>query len=85
MSEIAGRLAAHAAATYLAATDGGPRRLLGGSPGVAPCRVVVIGDLGTSATRIRELDTIFGRQARAVISDPATSNTACAGCSVTRC
>ncbi|MGW4126121.1 alanine dehydrogenase [Nocardia sp. NPDC004711] len=92
MSEIAGRLAAHAAATYLTAPEGGPGRLLGGSPGVAPCRVVVIGGgvvgtqaallalgmqaevtiLDTSATRIRELDTIFGGRARVVMSDPGT-------------
>jgi alanine dehydrogenase len=51
MSEIAGRLAAHAAATYLTATEGGPGLLLGGSPGVAPARVLVIGGgaVGTQA------------------------------------
>lgn len=51
MSEIAGRLAAHAAATYLTGPAGGPGRLLGGSPGVAPCRVLVIGGgvVGTQA------------------------------------
>ncbi|MFD9667971.1 alanine dehydrogenase [Rhodococcus sp. NPDC059968] len=92
MSEIAGRLAAHAAATYLTGPEGGPGRLLGGSPGVTPCRVVIIGGgvvgtqaallalgmqaevtiLDTSATRIRELDTLFGGRARVVMSDPAT-------------
>jgi alanine dehydrogenase len=51
MSEIAGRLAAHAAATYLTSPAGGPGLLLGGSPGVAPARVVVIGGgvVGTQA------------------------------------
>ena len=36
MSEIAGRLAAHAAATYLTACEGSPGLLLGGSPGDVP-------------------------------------------------
>jgi alanine dehydrogenase len=51
MSEIAGRLAAHAAAQYLTVPAGGPGILLGGSPGVAPARVVVIGGgvVGTQA------------------------------------
>ncbi|MFE3002044.1 alanine dehydrogenase [Nocardia sp. NPDC059246] len=90
MSEIAGRLAAHAAANYLTVPEGGPGKLLGGSPGVEPCRVVVIGGgvvgtqaalvalgmqaevtvLDTSATRIRELTTVFGGRARVIASDP---------------
>jgi alanine dehydrogenase len=51
MSEIAGRLAAHAAATHLTLPEGGPGLLLGGSPGVAPARVVIIGGgvVGTQA------------------------------------
>lgn len=54
MSEIAGRLAAHAAANYLTGPNGGPGRLLGGSPGVAPCRVLVIGGgvVGTQAAQL---------------------------------
>src|SRR5437016_3120563 len=43
MSEIAGRLAAQAAAYFLEKPLGGRGLLLGGVPGVAPGRVVVIG------------------------------------------
>lgn len=43
MSEIAGRLAAHAAGQYLMHPHGGPGLLLGGSPGVAPAKVVILG------------------------------------------
>ncbi len=66
MSEIAGRLAAHAAATYLTAPEGGPGRLLGGSPGVAPCRVLVIGGgvVGTQAALLA-----LGMQAEVTILD----------------
>lgn len=92
MSEVAGRLAAHAAADQLTAIEGGPGLLLGGVPGVAPCRVVVIGGgvvgtqtallargmqaevtvLDTSATRIRQLDELFGGGVRVLMSDAAT-------------
>jgi alanine dehydrogenase len=66
MSEIAGRLAAHAAATYLAGNTGGPGLLLGGSPGVAPCRVLVIGGgvVGTQAALLA-----LGMQAEVTILD----------------
>ena len=66
MSEIAGRLAAHAAATYLAGNAGGPGLLLGGSPGVAPCRVLVIGGgvVGTQAALLA-----LGMQAEVTILD----------------
>jgi alanine dehydrogenase len=43
MSEIAGRLAAQAGATFLEKPLGGSGLLLGGVPGVAPGEVVVIG------------------------------------------
>jgi alanine dehydrogenase len=43
MSEIAGRLAAQAGAYFLEKPQGGQGLLLGGVPGVAPGRVVVIG------------------------------------------
>ena len=43
MSEIAGRLAAQAGAYFLEKPLGGRGLLLGGVPGVAPGRVVVIG------------------------------------------
>ena len=66
MSEIAGRLAAHAAATHLAGNSGGPGLLLGGSPGVAPCRVLVIGGgvVGTQAALLA-----LGMQAEVTILD----------------
>lgn len=50
MSEVAGRLAASAAATHLTLPAGGPGLLFGGVPGVAPCRVLVIGG-GTVGTQ----------------------------------
>jgi len=43
MSEIAGRMSPHAAATYLERPHGGSGVLLGGVSGVRPARVVVIG------------------------------------------
>ena len=43
MSEIAGRLAAQAGAYFLEKPFGGRGLLLGGVPGVAPGRVVIIG------------------------------------------
>ena len=54
MSEIAGRLAAHAAATQLMRHFGGPGLLLGGAPGVAPARVLIIGGgaVGTNAAQL---------------------------------
>lgn len=66
MSEVAGRLAAHAAATHLTRHGGGPGMLLGGSPGVAPCRVLVIGGgvVGTQAAQLA-----LGMQAEVTILD----------------
>lgn len=54
MSEIAGSLAAHAAAAHLMRPAGGPGLLLGGAPGVAPARVLVIGGgaVGTQAAQL---------------------------------
>jgi alanine dehydrogenase len=66
MSEIAGRLAAHAAARYLTSCEGGPGRLLGGSPGVAPCRVVVVGG-GVAGTQAALL--ALGMQAEVTVLD----------------
>ncbi len=43
MSEIAGGLAAHAAAHFLQAPHGGSGKLIGGAPGVEAARVVVLG------------------------------------------
>ncbi len=54
MSEIAGRLAAQAAAFMLERPHGGRGVLLGGAPGVAPATVIVIGAgvVGTHAAKI---------------------------------
>lgn len=54
MSEVAGRLAAQAAAQYTMGTEGGQGLLLGGVPGVAPARVVVLGggNVGTQAAKL---------------------------------
>ncbi|WP_309067063.1 alanine dehydrogenase [Microbacterium sp.] len=70
MSEIAGRLAAHAAAHHLTREGGGPGRLLGGSPGVAPCRVLVIGGgvVGTQAALLA-----MGMQADVTVLDMSPS------------
>lgn len=54
MSEIAGRISIQVGATALQMNQGGKGLLLGGVPGVAPARVVVIGGgvVGTEAARM---------------------------------
>lgn len=54
MSEIAGRLAALVGAFYLQAPLQGSGILIGGAPGVAPARVLVVGggEVGTNAARV---------------------------------
>ncbi len=54
MSEIAGRMAVQVGAHFLERLSGGRGILLGGVPGVAPARVVVLGSgtVGSSAVRI---------------------------------
>jgi alanine dehydrogenase len=54
MSEVAGRMAVQIGAQFLTHMHGGRGTLLGGVPGVAPGRVVVLGagTVGTYATRI---------------------------------
>lgn len=54
MSEVAGRLSIEAAGAALMAYNGGRGVLLGGVPGVAPARVVVLGGgvVGTHAARM---------------------------------
>ncbi len=54
MSKVAGRMSVQAAAWSLEATHGGSGMLLGGVPGVAPAKVVVIGGgvVGENATQI---------------------------------
>ncbi len=54
MSEIAGRLATQAGAYFMQAPMGGSGNLIGGAPGVAPARMVVIGGgaVGINAARV---------------------------------
>ncbi|HSW93667.1 MAG TPA: alanine dehydrogenase [Gammaproteobacteria bacterium] len=54
MSEVAGRMSIQAGATCLEVTNGGSGILLGGVPGVAPAKVVILGGgvSGTNAVRI---------------------------------
>ena len=54
MSKVAGRLSVQAAAWSLESTHGGAGMLLGGVPGVAPAKVVVIGGgvVGENATQM---------------------------------
>ncbi len=54
MSEVAGRLSVQAAAWSLEATHGGSGMLIGGVPGVAPAKVVIVGGgvVGKNAAQI---------------------------------
>lgn len=54
MSEVAGRLSVQAGAYFLQSAHGGKGTLLGGVPGVAPGRVVVLGGgvAGSNAARV---------------------------------
>jgi alanine dehydrogenase len=54
MSEIAGRLATQVGAYFMLDPVGGSGHLIGGAPGVAPARVLVIGGgaVGTAAARV---------------------------------
>jgi alanine dehydrogenase len=53
MSEVAGRLAAQAAAHQLESGPGGPGILMGGVPGVPPARVTIIGAGVSGANALR--------------------------------
>lgn len=66
MSEVAGRMAIQAGATSLEITHQGSGILLGGVPGVAPAKVVVLGGgvAGTNAVRVA-----IGMGARVVVID----------------
>lgn len=66
MSEVAGRMAIQAGATSLEVTHGGSGILLGGVPGVAPAKVVVLGGgvVGTNSVRVA-----IGMGARVVVID----------------
>ncbi len=61
MSEIAGRMSVQVGASYLMRDRGGPGVLLGGVPGVAPCKVVVIG-AGTAGMNAARLAQGMGAQ-----------------------
>ena len=54
MSEVAGKMAAQVAAYYLALPYGGRGVLMGGVPGVAPAKVIVVGGgtVGTNAAKV---------------------------------
>jgi len=66
MSEVAGRMAIQAGASCLEVTNGGSGILLGGVPGVAPAKVVVLGGgvAGTNSVRVA-----MGMGARVVVID----------------
>ncbi|MDR3477076.1 MAG: alanine dehydrogenase [Gammaproteobacteria bacterium] len=66
MSEVAGRMAIQAGANSLEIKNGGCGMLLGGVPGVAPAKVVVIGGgvVGTNSVRMA-----MGMGARVVVID----------------
>lgn len=66
MSEVAGRLAAQKGALCLEKSQGGVGVLMGGVPGVAPAKVLVIGGgvVGTNSARIA-----MGMGARVIIAD----------------
>ncbi|HXH02658.1 MAG TPA: alanine dehydrogenase [Candidatus Competibacteraceae bacterium] len=66
MSEVAGRMAVQAGAHYLEKAHGGMGVLLGGVPGVAPAKVVILGGgvVGSNATEIA-----VGMGAQVVVMD----------------
>jgi len=66
MSEVAGRMATQVGAHYLERTNGGRGVLLGGSPGVRPARVVVLGagNVGWNAAWIAQ-----GMEAEVILLD----------------
>ena len=68
MSEVAGRMAIQVGAHWLETAQGGAGLLLGGVPGVAPARVVVLGAgvVGSNAVRMA-----VGLGARVVVRDRA--------------
>jgi alanine dehydrogenase len=68
MSEVAGRMSIQAGANSLEIRNGGSGILLGGVPGVAPARVVIIGGgvVGTNAVRMA-----IGMGAQVVVIDKA--------------
>ncbi len=63
MSEIAGKIAVQAGASFLMRDKGGPGILMGGVPGVHPCEVLIIGG-GTSGTNAARMATGMGAHVR---------------------
>ncbi len=65
MSEVAGRMSVQVGAYFLQKANGGRGILLGGVPGVAPAKVVILGG-GVSGTHAAEmaLSAIFGPSLR---------------------
>ena len=61
MSEVAGRMAVHEGAKYLEKLHGGRGVLLGGVPGVAPARVVILGG-GTVGINAAKMAAGLGAQ-----------------------
>jgi alanine dehydrogenase len=70
MSEVAGRLAAQAAADVLRRTDGGRGVLMGGVPGVPPATVVVVGG-GVVGCNAAAVAAGMGAQVHVLDRDPA--------------
>jgi len=66
MSEVAGRMSIQVAASCLQKANGGSGMLLGGVPGVAPCKVVVLGG-GVAGTQAVEM--AVGLQAEVTVLD----------------
>jgi alanine dehydrogenase len=66
MSEVAGRMSIQVAASSLQKANGGSGMLLGGVPGVPPCRVVVLGG-GVAGTQAIEM--AVGLQADVTVID----------------
>jgi len=66
MSEVAGRMASQVGAAYLQKPNGGRGVLMGGTPGVAPANVLVLGGgvVGTNATYVA-----MGMGAKVTIAD----------------
>jgi len=79
MSEVAGRMAVQVGAKCLEKEAGGIGKLLGGVPGVAPAKVVVLGGgtagatvLENSVNRLRWLADRFGSGLRVVMANAQT-------------
>jgi alanine dehydrogenase len=68
MSEIAGRMAIQVAAHYLERPHGGRGKLLGGVPGVYPCRVVIVGG-GTVGANAAQMALGLGAQVTVIDRD----------------